>query len=149
MRPGRGKHNDLENVGRTARHTPFRDAGEFSFGDYFKAEAIRFAWDLLTRVYGLPGDLLYASVYEEDDEAYQLWQEVVGLPTSRIVPTGGKGQFLVHGRHGPLRAVLGIIIDQGPAFGCARRPAPRLRLRPLPGALEPGLHAVQPDAAGP
>jgi alanyl-tRNA synthetase len=116
-----GKHNDLENVGRTARHhTFFEMLGNFSFGDYFKAEAIRFAWDLLTRVYSLPPDKLYASVYEQDDEAYQLWQQVVGLPTERIVRLGAKDNFWSMGDTGPCGPCSEIIIDQGPAFGCGQ-----------------------------
>src|SRR2546423_2041498 len=72
-----GKHNDLENVGYTRRHhTFFEMLGNFSFGDYFKADAIEFAWDLLTKVYGLPKDKLYISVFREDDEAEELWQQV-------------------------------------------------------------------------
>jgi alanyl-tRNA synthetase len=116
-----GKHNDLENVGRTARHhTFFEMLGNFSFGDYFKAEAIRFAWDLLTRVYGLPADKLYASVYERDDEAYRLWQQVVSLPTDRIVRLGEKDNFWSMGETGPCGPCSEIIIDQGPAFGCGQ-----------------------------
>src|SRR6202140_5458858 len=69
-----GKHNDLENVGYTARHhTFFEMLGNFSFGDYFKREAIRYAWELLTQVYGLPADKLWATVYETDDDAYDIW----------------------------------------------------------------------------
>ncbi len=80
-----GKHNDLENVGRTARHhTFFEMLGNFSFGDYFKREAVDFAWRFLTEELGLPKDRLYASVYREDDEAYELWKEIAGLPDERI-----------------------------------------------------------------
>ena len=116
-----GKHNDLENVGRTARHhTFFEMLGNFSFGDYFKAEAIRFAWDLLTRVYGLPQDKLYASVYEQDDEAYQLWQQVVGLPPGKIIRLGEKDNFWAMGDTGPCGPCSEILIDQGAEFGCDR-----------------------------
>src|SRR3981081_4276241 len=80
-----GKHNDLENVGYTRRHhTFFEMLGNFSFGDYFKAEAIQYAWDLITNHYGLPKDKLYITVFREDDEAEQLWQKVAGVPLSRI-----------------------------------------------------------------
>src|SRR6202158_4122573 len=80
-----GKHNDLENVGRTRRHhTFFEMLGNFSFGDYFKKDAIDFAWDLITRDYGLPKDKLYVTVFREDDEAEQLWQSVAGVDKSRI-----------------------------------------------------------------
>ncbi len=84
-----GKHNDLENVGYTARHhTFFEMLGNFSFGDYFKRDAIHFAWELLTRVYGLPVDKLTVTVYIEDDEAYDIWAKEIGVPTERIIRIG-------------------------------------------------------------
>src|SRR5213083_1498195 len=84
-----GKHNDLENVGYTARHhTFFEMLGNFSFGDYFKKDALRFAWELLTEVYQLPADKLWATVYAEDDEAYDIWKNDIGLPAERIVRIG-------------------------------------------------------------
>src|SRR5213083_3050152 len=84
-----GKHNDLENVGYTARHhTFFEMLGNFSFGDYFKKDAIAFAWELLTEVYQLPADKLWATVYAEDDEAYDIWKNDIGLPAERIVRIG-------------------------------------------------------------
>ncbi len=80
-----GKHNDLENVGRSHRHhTFFEMLGNFSFGDYFKAEAIEFAWELLTQRYGIPSDQLVVSVFREDDEAFDLWRDSIGLPEDRI-----------------------------------------------------------------
>src|SRR5579872_5263451 len=86
-----GKHNDLENVGYTRRHhTFFEMLGNFSFGDYFKAEAIEFAWDLITKEYGLPKEKLYVTVFREDDEAEELWQKVAGVPKSRIFRLGEK-----------------------------------------------------------
>jgi len=86
-----GKHNDLENVGYTARHhTFFEMLGNFSFGDYFKKDAIQYAWELLTRVYKLPADKLWATVYETDDEAYELWTKTIGLPKQRVVRIGDK-----------------------------------------------------------
>jgi alanyl-tRNA synthetase len=86
-----GKHNDLENVGYTARHhTFFEMLGNFSFGDYFKKDAIAFAWELLTKVYKLPADRLWATVYETDDEAYELWTKMIGLPAARVVRIGDK-----------------------------------------------------------
>jgi len=86
-----GKHNDLENVGYTARHhTFFEMLGNFSFGDYFKKDAIRYAWELLTKVYKLPADKLWATVYETDDEAYDLWTKDIGLPKERVVRIGDK-----------------------------------------------------------
>jgi alanyl-tRNA synthetase len=88
-----GKHNDLENVGYTARHhTFFEMLGNFSFGDYFKKDAIRFAWELLTKVYKLDSTRLWATVYHTDDEAYELWTKVIGIPNDRVVRIGDKGQ---------------------------------------------------------
>ena len=114
-----GKHNDLENVGYTARHhTFFEMLGNFSFGDYFKEKAIEFAWDLLTNGYGLPGDKMYATVYTDDDEAYGLWQSVVGLPEDRIYRLGEKDNFWAMGDTGPCGPCSEILIDQGPAMGC-------------------------------
>src|SRR3979409_1125364 len=96
-----GKHNDLENVGYTARHhTFFEMMGNFSFGDYFKREAIRYAWDLLTQVYKLPADRLWTTVYQEDDEAERLWK-VVGVDPSRILRFGEKDNFWSMGDTGP------------------------------------------------
>ena len=84
-----GKHNDLENVGYTARHhTFFEMLGNFSFGDYFKRDAINFAWELLTGVYGLPKEKLWVTVYQEDDEAYDIWANEVGVPKERIIRIG-------------------------------------------------------------
>jgi alanyl-tRNA synthetase len=86
-----GKHNDLENVGYTARHhTFFEMLGNFSFGDYFKKDAIQFAWELLTKVYKLPPEKLWATVYETDDEAYDLWTKMIGVPKERVVRIGDK-----------------------------------------------------------
>ena len=84
-----GKHNDLENVGYTARHhTFFEMLGNFSFGDYFKREAIGYAWELLTKVYGLPTERLWVTVYQEDDDAYRIWADDIGVPLERIVRIG-------------------------------------------------------------
>src|SRR6185503_15078812 len=86
-----GKHNDLENVGYTARHhTFFEMLGNFSFGDYFKKDAIQFSWELLTRVYKLPPERLWTTVYETDDEAYELWTKAIGVPKERVVRIGDK-----------------------------------------------------------
>ncbi|MCU0538576.1 MAG: alanine--tRNA ligase [Desulfobacterales bacterium] len=116
-----GKHNDLENVGYTARHhTFFEMLGNFSFGDYFKERAIAFAWDLLTNGYRLPADKLWASIYLDDEEAYGLWRTVVGLPSERIVRFGEKDNFWSMGDTGPCGPCSEIIIDRGPAYGCGR-----------------------------
>ncbi len=116
-----GKHNDLENVGYTARHhTFFEMLGNFSFGDYFKERAIEFAWDLLTNGYGLPGDKLWASVYLDDDEAFDLWRTVVGLPSERIVRLGEKDNFWAMGDTGPCGPCSEILIDRGAEHGCGR-----------------------------
>jgi len=120
MRAG-GKHNDLENVGHTARHhTFFEMLGNFSFGDYFKKEAILFAWELLTEYYKLPKDRLWATVYEDDDEAEQLWKDVTGIPANRIVRLGAKDNFWQMGDTGPCGPCSEILIDQGEHVGCKR-----------------------------
>jgi alanyl-tRNA synthetase len=116
-----GKHNDLENVGYTARHhTFFEMLGNFSFGDYFKERAIEYAWDLLTNGYGLPADRLWASIYLDDEEAYGLWRKVVGLPEERIVRLGEKDNFWSMGDTGPCGPCSEIIIDRGEPYGCGR-----------------------------
>ncbi len=117
-----GKHNDLENVGYTARHhTFFEMLGNFSFGDYFKKDAIHFAWELLTGVYKLPKDKLWATVYAEDDEAYDIWHKGIGLPAERIVRIGdNKGaryasdNFWMMGDTGPCGPCSEIFYDHGP-----------------------------------
>jgi alanyl-tRNA synthetase len=117
-----GKHNDLENVGYTARHhTFFEMLGNFSFGDYFKKDAIRYAWELLTVHFKLPADKLWATVYAEDDEAYELWKNDIGLPAERIVRIGdNKGgrymsdNFWMMGDTGPCGPCSEIFYDHGP-----------------------------------
>jgi alanyl-tRNA synthetase len=110
-----GKHNDLENVGYTRRHhTFFEMLGNFSFGDYFKADAIRFAWDLVTKDYGLPKDKLYVTVFREDDEAEELWQKVAGVPKSRIFRLDEKDNFWQMGDTGPCGPCSEIHYDLGP-----------------------------------
>ena len=116
-----GKHNDLDNVGYTARHhTFFEMLGNFSFGDYFKEDAIRYAWDFLTRVIGLAPDRLWVSVFTEDDEAYRLWEKIEDLPPGRIVRLGAKDNFWAMGDTGPCGPCSEIHIDQGPEVGCGR-----------------------------
>jgi len=109
-----GKHNDLETVGRTAKHhTFFEMLGNFSFGDYFKREAVAFAWELVTEVFGLPADRLYATVYLEDDEAFRLWAEEVGVPKERIFRYGKKDNFWAMGDTGPCGPCSEIHYDLG------------------------------------
>jgi alanyl-tRNA synthetase len=118
-----GKHNDLENVGYTARHlTFFEMLGNFSFGDYFKHDALKFAWELLTEHFKLPKEKLWATVYAEDDEAYDIWLKVIGLPAERIVRIGdNKGaryasdNFWMMGDTGPCGPCSEIFYDHGPA----------------------------------
>ncbi|MDI6801782.1 MAG: alanine--tRNA ligase [Thermodesulfovibrionales bacterium] len=120
MRAG-GKHSDLENVGHTARHhTFFEMLGNFSFGDYFKRDAILFAWELLIEHYKLPKEKLWVSVYEDDDEAEKLWKELIGIPPERVVRLGAKDNFWQMGDTGPCGPCSEIIIDQGEDMGCGR-----------------------------
>ncbi len=117
-----GKHNDLDNVGYTARHhTFFEMLGNFSFGDYFKHDAIQYAWELLTTQFKLPKDKLWVTVYSEDDEAYEIWNKVVGVPAERIVRIGdNKGgrymsdNFWMMGDTGPCGPCTEIFYDHGP-----------------------------------
>lgn len=116
-----GKHNDLENVGRTARHhTFFEMLGNFSFGDYFKKEAIRYAWDFLTVEMLIPKDRLWISVFEKDDEAEQLWMKEVGIPKERIVRLGEKDNFWSMGETGPCGPCSEIHFDHGSEYGCRK-----------------------------
>ena len=116
-----GKHNDLENVGHTARHhTFFEMLGNFSFGDYFKKEAIEFAWEFLTTVVKLPAEKLWVTVYKDDDEAFELWRTVVGIPADRIVRLGEKDNFWSMGDTGPCGPCSEILIDQGPGMSCGK-----------------------------
>ncbi len=116
-----GKHNDLENVGRTARHhTFFEMLGNFSFGDYFKEEAIAYAWEWMTVDLGMPPERLWATIYKDDDEACELWQKLAGLPADRIVRLGEEDNFWAMGDTGPCGPCSEIIIDQGPEVGCGR-----------------------------
>src|SRR6266851_8236268 len=119
-----GKHNDLENVGRTARHhTFFEMLGNFSFGDYFKEDAIRFGWELLTEELGLPKDSLKATVFTDDDDAFALWKSVAGLGEDRILRLGEKDNFWAMGDTGPCGPCSEVHFHQGDHLPCAEEQA--------------------------
>ncbi len=114
-----GKHNDLDNVGFTKRHlTFFEMLGNFSFGDYFKKEAIQYAWDFLTKEMQLDTEHLHATVHHTDDEAYELWHTLIGLPKNKIHRLGDTDNFWQMGDVGPCGPCTEIHLDRGPAFGC-------------------------------
>ncbi|OLE67062.1 MAG: alanine--tRNA ligase [Acidobacteria bacterium 13_1_20CM_2_68_7] len=116
-----GKHNDLEQVGRTPRHhTFFEMLGNFSFGDYFKKEAIEYAWDLMTRVFGLPKERLWVTIYRDDEESYQVWRGGIGLVAETILRLGEKDNFWSMGDTGPCGPCSEIHYDRGPRFGCGK-----------------------------
>ncbi len=116
-----GKHNDLENVGFTARHhTFFEMLGNFSFGDYFKKEAIRFAWEFVTKELKLPKDRLYVTVFENDDEAAEIWHKQEGVPKDRIYRFGEKDNFWSMGDTGPCGPCSEIFIDRGEKYSCGK-----------------------------
>ena len=116
-----GKHNDLETVGKTARHhTFFEMLGNFSFGDYFKKEAIRFAWDFLTEALPLPKEKLLITIYKDDDEAFDIWSRDIGIEKERIFRLGEKDNFWAMGETGPCGPCSEIHIDQGSTVGCKR-----------------------------
>ncbi len=113
-----GKHNDLDDVGRTKRHLVFFEMlGNFSFGDYFKSDAIPWSWELVTEGWGFDGDRLWITVHESDDEAEAMWHEQVGVPMDRIQRLGDKDNFWQMGDTGPCGPCSEIHIDRGPAFG--------------------------------
>ena len=121
-----GKHNDLENVGYTARHhTFFEMLGNFSFGDYFKREAIKFAWEFLTVEMGLPDEKLWVTVYEDDDEAASIWLDEMKVDPQRFSRLGEKDNFWAMGDTGPCGPCSEIFFDHGPDAGkaFARNPA--------------------------
>ena len=110
-----GKHNDLENVGHTARHhTFFEMLGNFSFGDYFKREAIAYAWEFLTVELKLDAERLFVTVFEEDDEAYDIWVKEIGIPADKIARIGAKDNFWSMGDTGPCGPCSEIFFDHGP-----------------------------------
>ncbi|PHX94310.1 MAG: alanine--tRNA ligase [Acidimicrobium sp.] len=113
-----GKHNDLDDVGRTKRHCVFFEMlGNFSFGDYFKSDAIPWSWELVTEVFGFDGDQLWITVHESDDEAEQIWHDQVGVPMNRIQRLGDADNFWQMGETGPCGPCSEIHIDRGPSFG--------------------------------
>ncbi|MDW8135182.1 MAG: alanine--tRNA ligase [Thermodesulfobacterium sp.] len=118
MRAG-GKHNDLDNVGYTPRHhTFFEMLGNFSFGDYFKEEAIFFAWEFITKYLNLPKDKLYVTVFKEDEEAVNLWKKIANFSEERIARLGEKDNFWAMGEVGPCGPCSEIVFDQGEHLGC-------------------------------
>ncbi|MFH0898206.1 MAG: alanine--tRNA ligase [bacterium] len=117
-----GKHNDLDQVGFTKRHlTFFEMLGNFSFGDYFKTEAIEYAWEFLTKDMQLDPNKLYASVFKDDQEAYNLWLTNIGLPKERIIKLGEKDNFWAMGDTGPCGPCTEIYVDQGEELGCKQK----------------------------
>ncbi|MDR0814082.1 MAG: alanine--tRNA ligase [Oscillospiraceae bacterium] len=109
---------DLENVGKTARHgTYFEMLGNFSFGDYFKSEAVAWCWEFLTVTVGLPAELLYPSVYEQDDEAFEIWNKQIGIPAEKITRLGKADNFWEHGQ-GPCGPCSEVYFDRGEQYGC-------------------------------
>src|SRR5207244_2091844 len=126
-----GKHNDLENVGHTARHhTFFEMLGNFSFGDYFKADAIRFAWELMTKDFGLDKSRLTATVFTDDDDAFALWKKVAGLGDDRILRLDEKDNFWSMGDTGPCGPCSELHFHQGDHLPCAEVEAGRTCLGP-------------------
>ncbi len=116
-----GKHNDLENVGRTARHhTFFEMLGNFSFGDYFKKEAIGFAWEFVTKELKLPKDKLYVSIFREDEDAFEIWNKKIGIDAKRIYRFGERDNFWSMGEVGPCGPCSEIFYDQGKEAGCGK-----------------------------
>ena len=137
-----GKHNDLENVGYTARHhTFFEMLGNFSFGDYFKREAIQFAWEFLTRDLGLPPERLWITVHVSDDEAADIWLKEVGVSAERFSRLD-EDNFWQMGDTGPCGPSSEIFYDHGPDVPGGAAGFRRRGRRPLCGNLEPGVHAA-------
>ena len=142
-----GKHNDLDNVGYTARHhTFFEMLGNFSFGDYFKDRAIELAWNLITKEFGLPKDKLTATVYVDDDEAFDLWKKIAGLPKSRIIRIAGSDNFWPMGDTGPCGPCSEIFYDHGDKIPGGPPGIAGRRRRPLHRDLESRVHAVRAAA---
>jgi hypothetical protein len=135
---------DIENVGYTARHgTFFEMLGSFSFGDYFKVESLTWGWEFITKVLKMPEDRLWASVYEEDQEAYDIWKNVIGLPEERIVPLV---RMIISGKseQAPVDPVRKSITTGEKSTAAEAPTASPLRMRPVCRVLEPRFHTVQP-----
>ncbi len=116
-----GKHNDLDTVGRTPRHhTFFEMLGNFSFGDYFKREAIEYGWEFLTEIVKLPKENLWITIYQDDDDAHSLWQEIAGIDARRIIRLGEKDNFWSMGDTGPCGPCSEILYDRGIEYSCGR-----------------------------
>ena len=114
---------DIDNIGHTARHgTYFEMLGNFSFGDYFKHEAIAWCWEFLTKVCGLEEDRLYPSIYENDDEAFEIWNKEIGIPADRIFRFGKEDNFWEHGS-GPCGPCSEVYYDRGEKYGCGKPPS--------------------------
>ena len=130
-----GKHNDLENVGHTSRHlTFFEMLGNFSFGDYFKKEAIAYAWDVIRNVFAFDPEKVWVSVYKDDDEAFALWEK--HLPSKRIVRFGEKENFWAMGDTGPCGPCSELLYDRGDGYGPAKSPK---KISPERGILNSGI----------
>lgn len=143
-----GKHNDLDNVGYTARHlTFFEMLGNFSFGDYFKENAIELAWKLVTEGFDLPKNRLLVTVYSEDEEAATLWKKIAGFSDDKIIRIPTSDNFWQMGDTGPCGPCSEIFIDQGENVWGGASGLTGGRWRPVPGVLEPRLHAVRADRA--
>ncbi|MEJ5167397.1 MAG: alanine--tRNA ligase, partial [Thermoanaerobaculia bacterium] len=116
-----GKHNDLENVGFTPRHhTFFEMLGNFSFGDYFKREAIEFAWELSTKIYKIDPEKIWVTVYKEDSDAYKIWKDIIKISEKKIIKLGEKDNFWAMGDTGPCGPCSELLYDLGKEFGCGR-----------------------------
>ncbi len=138
-----GKHNDLDNVGHTARHlTFFEMLGNFSFGDYFKEQAIVFAWEVSTKVFGFDPENIWITVFREDDEAFEYWKKIV--PEKKIVRMDEKDNFWAMGDTGPCGPCSELYFDRGSKYGNAAFAKRRCRWHALYRVLEPRLHAIQP-----
>ena len=138
-----GKHNDLDNVGYTARHhTFFEMLGNFSFGDYFKEQAIELHWELVTKVFGLSREKIIATVYGDDDEAFELWRKIAGLDERRILRIHSSDNFWSMGDTGPCGPCSELFYDHRPGCGGRASGQSRRGRRPLCRVRQSRLHAI-------